>query len=302
MTMKTFRFEKRVLEAMKEQAAENPDTELMWLIGSTRPDEEIVDAYVPLEMAFASASGARADARSLIAGIKALAALGAKPIGLAHSHAMHGVFHSNVDDETVEVLLPNLADRTLAPPKPFRALPQLLSSYEALLVFPSGRATIWRLDGPEKPPGSGMRDVVSWEEHDIEFIPNEAPHSARRTSPDELVLEGGGLRLTLSLPRNGQLVSQEAVAFAPHRRSRLCSLVVNARGEQCAELMEVCVVGADTFTERAECDVVVTTDAGDDETEPGADDDAEREVVAFPTLGLAFTHDAAGRNGNGDGE
>jgi proteasome lid subunit RPN8/RPN11 len=204
-----------------------------------------------------AAEAAPLDLRRAVA---AFEALGVEPEGLWHSHGqISGDFHSGIDVQTTDRLLPAMAEWHFVRPKPAVAAPAVTGPDTAVLPLEDGMALRLTLLGP---PIAGLlaHGRAAWAGVRTSF--GEAGLRPRTVFEDGTIrLEGGGVVLTLGVPEDAT-VSVFKEDAAPCRVAQLYSLVVNSRKERSAECLTVYEFGEDRVMKRSACEVEVVKDGG----------------------------------------
>lgn len=263
--MSTLRITERALTALKCQAREHGDRELMWLLGS-RPQGHVVSDAVPLDVKDASSGGAVASPEEIVKGMEFMRERGLRPRGLAHSHARFAVFHSGTDKETIRRFLPAFADSNYTRPRPSSLAPRLLCMDTASLPTPEGLTQRLVLLG-RLIPGTDAYERTEWSSHRFYSCDQEDP-IVTGFGPDRLILEGGGLGLELGRAAGTTLTHMVADESA-HRRAAIVSLVVNAKGDVFAEMLIILEAGTESFTRVEGCEIRVVGADGNETGDAG---------------------------------
>jgi hypothetical protein len=182
------------------------------------------------------------------------------------------VYHSATDLETVARLLPAMAGWNFERPPPAFPAPAVTGPDSAVLPLADGRVLHFTLAGPEV-PCLGARQRAAWDRVVTAFgRPARAPRAVQGVSL--LQLQAGAVTLRLGIP-DGASVTALVEDRAPFRRARLYSLVVNNRGESCAEELVVNDLEGRSLMDKAPCGIEIIPgagggpDAGDGAGRPG---------------------------------
>jgi hypothetical protein len=148
--------------------------------------------------------------------------------------------------------LPTFGPDNYARVLPTAVVPVVTGPDTALLPLPNGLHLTFLVEGAAV-PGLDARLRSSWAGIRTDFAHPEAPSSAR-SDGTSLWLEAGSVRIRLGIPENSS-VTQSVVDRAPLRVARLYSVVVNARGDSCAECLLVRDIDGQLLLEQMECSI-----------------------------------------------
>jgi proteasome lid subunit RPN8/RPN11 len=234
--------------------------ECMGLLAS-RPGVRAVTEVVQLPAA-ASAVQAEAAPVAIKECMQRLLARGRVPRGLWHSH-VGPVYHSDTDHATVTRWLPSMAawnmERRPAPHQIQQ--PTLTGPDTARLPLADGHVVHFTLLGPSIPGLAAAHQRATWRAVSVDF--RRAGQRPRATlTPPLLRLEAGGVAVSLLLPDGASITARREDA-APYRVARVYSLVINGRGETCAECLTTYEIGTECLTQQKPCAIRIAAPRND---------------------------------------
>jgi hypothetical protein len=246
----------QTMQGLVDLAAFRPHLENFCLLATPANATSLITTFCKLP-AEATGSSAIASGVLIRGALERIEAIDNVAVGVCHSHGRHTVFHSGTDDRMIELLFPMLAAKSLQP-RGMSLEPQLLDQDRAQVVTQDGRLLQVRLCGEDFGAGFARRAWLSFHVvmHDL-----CQPH-VRYAHP---WVEVVGQRSTLVLGVPDLCKVDITTAFAPHRAATLYSMVVNGRGDTCAEGVTVFDLNGHTLIERevVEIETVETAKPGD---------------------------------------
>lgn len=281
--MTTLHITRHLLEQIQLAAVYADGRECMGLLAS--PAGSTVITEMRLLPAVVSASSAEAAPMAIKRCAEELTTHSLVPRGLFHSHGHFGVFHSSTDQSTLGRLLPAMAAWSFKR-LPARVLaPTVTGPDEAVLPMADGHVLTFMLLGPPI-PGVEANERAAWTSIHTHFVETSPQEPQARHTAIHLHLEGGGMAVTLAVPE-GASISCRKEDFAPLRVACLYSLVVNSRGEACAEALFVYDIDGQCLTQQEACEIKMVEDLGRGTGQEEMDDPLPvgREASRFPATG-----------------